>query len=1025
MGTEKSLLLVLVGIMLSCTVFGQPDTTLFYGTADRQFLDIYLAPSQCPTPVYFDAHGNGGTTNMPNSITESLKANGISVVAWESLTAINTPGQVQTGWDDAELMFAWVKANAATYNFDTTKFIIGGSSRGSILSWNYGHRVDPNIKGLYMYNALPDGTWADSTWWHPPNEVKATAPPIFFVYRYEPGTTDSHDPLNGMIIMDKYDELGIGDRDTMVHSIEASGNNDRYQFLLEFAQSVLSENQPTNVPTVQADSTFEVITENDIIYAEGLSHDSLNSISATAIPLKLDVYYPNNTSQNRPAFMFIHGGAFEFGSKQQAAIVKMAKFYAARGWVFISIDYRLLGDIGTVPTEWADFAATLPISDEDEASFNAMYPAQRDAKAALRWMVANKEDYNINADFITVGGASAGANTAKGIVISDPDDFTTEISSSQDPTLSTTNLGQTFEVQTIVDFWGGQSVTDAFLAVYGENLFDCKDPVLYKAHGTADFTVPFTSALDLKAIYDSLGITMRLDTLVGIGHGNFNATLEGKRLEELAFDFIVEQQNLIVENGGINNADGSIYCNDDNRFIEVEYFDNSEIDSSMNMVYATVNNQDLELDVYYPDMTIDNLSKRPFIMLIHGGGYVAGNRGLMRNTCFEFAKRGFVAATITHRYGSPPVTSLDPIYQAEQDAHAAMRYMVENAATYRIDTDWIFTGGESSGANIALAMAYTDQTDYDNLNASMSSTHGGLYTSGNDLTNTYSIKGIYNNWGSVIAPSFDSLRNVSIISFHGEQDPIIDIDLNPMTFRGGSRWIYQATTNFGYCNSLNMDSLGGHGVYGYDFRVEKAACFFKSVFCNTCTSISTFDSTPANCSISVLPVEWLSFSGIGQSDKILLKWTVASEYNNLGFEVQKSKDGAYWERLAFLNAQERIDEVFEYQTQDENPYKGNNYYRLVQVDLDGTIEYSKVIVIKFEESKESFQLFPNPASNQIRIGGLSNLHQIEIINSAGKVLYSIYPKDNFQTVDISALPSGLYFVRVRSLNYNSLQVQKV
>lgn len=306
-------------------------------------------------------------------------------------------------------------------------------------------------------------------------------------------------------------------------------------------------NPQADIPRVNAVATYEVLFEEDIEYAEGLSHTSLNSPNSTAIPLKLDVYSPVNEANNRPLFMFIHGGAFANGSKQQFAIRNIADFYASRGWVFVSIDYRLLGDLGTVPVEWADFAATLPISDEDMASFNAMYPAQRDAKAALRWIVAHKEDYNINTDYITVGGASAGANTAKAIVVSELNDFTAEISSLEDPTLSSTNLDQVFEVRTIVDFWGGQSVTDAYRAVYERDLFDSGDPVIYKAHGTADFTVPFESALELKNIYDSIGVTMRLDTLIGVGHGDFNATLGGKRLEELAFDFIIEQQALMVE----------------------------------------------------------------------------------------------------------------------------------------------------------------------------------------------------------------------------------------------------------------------------------------------------------------------------------------------------------------------------------------------------------------------------------------------------------------------------------------------
>ena len=299
------------------------------------------------------------------------------------------------------------------------------------------------------------------------------------------------------------------------------------------------------VPVVQQEATYGVIVESDIVYAEGLSHETTNSTSATTMPLLLDVYLPDNDLTNRPVFLFIHGGAFANGSRKQWAIVNIANFYAARGWVFISIDYRLLSDQGTVPTEWADFAASIPA--DVAGTFRAMYPAQRDAKAAMRWMVAHKDQYHINTDYITVGGASAGANTAKGISVSDPQDFTNEISTDQDPTLLTTHLDQTYEVQTIVDFWGGPSVTMAFEEVYGKMLYDPSDPPLMKAHGTADPTVPYQFALDLQDTYDVIGVEMLLHTLEGVGHGDFSATLDGQKLEELAFDFIVAQQELVVE----------------------------------------------------------------------------------------------------------------------------------------------------------------------------------------------------------------------------------------------------------------------------------------------------------------------------------------------------------------------------------------------------------------------------------------------------------------------------------------------
>ena len=97
----------------------------------------------------------------------------------------------------------------------------------------------------------------------------------------------------------------------------------------------------TSAPTVKLNTTYEVTITEDITYAEGLSHDSWNSANTSVVPLLMDSYVPENDLQNRPLLMLIHGGAFVGGSKQQEAIVDMANYYASRGFVVFSIDYRL------------------------------------------------------------------------------------------------------------------------------------------------------------------------------------------------------------------------------------------------------------------------------------------------------------------------------------------------------------------------------------------------------------------------------------------------------------------------------------------------------------------------------------------------------------------------------------------------------------------------------------------------------------------------------------------------------------
>ena len=321
-------------------------------------------------------------------------------------------------------------------------------------------------------------------------------------------------------------------------------------FALTFSMNIMGQdaettNLKTEIPVVQSTETYKVLVKKDIVYADALSHERINSDKSTKIPLYLDVYAPDNDIVNRPLFFFIHGGGFVGGSKQQAQIVNWANYYASRGWVFVSIDYRLKCAYGTVPDEWLAFKEKRLMA--KPGRFLAIYPAQRDAKAALRYIVANADTYHINTNYITVGGGSAGAITAVSTGISSQEDFRDEISIQQDPTLVSTNLEHSYQIKTIIDLWGSKIALDALEAIWGHRRFDRNDPSLFIAHGKEDPTVLFSSATDLKEIYEKNGVPYVLYALEGMGHGPWNATVNNKKLEELAFDFIVEQQKLIVE----------------------------------------------------------------------------------------------------------------------------------------------------------------------------------------------------------------------------------------------------------------------------------------------------------------------------------------------------------------------------------------------------------------------------------------------------------------------------------------------
>jgi acetyl esterase/lipase len=318
-------------------------------------------------------------------------------------------------------------------------------------------------------------------------------------------------------------------------------------FLIAFsAKDDLQASPENNNPIVKADATYKVLIKRNITYAEGLSHDG-KSASTVAIPLKLDVYVPDNDLKNRPVYMFMHGGSFKGGSRKKKDIAAMGNYFSSRGWVFVSIDYRVLKNLGTIhtgiaPQKWID-------ASNNNSQMIAVYTAQRDAKAAMRWIVANADTYHINTNFITVGGGSAGAITAIGIGISEQEDFRDEISTTVDPTLLTTNLNETYKIRSIIDFWGNDIVLNLLKKVYGHDRFDSNNPELFIAHGTEDKRlVPYSGALDLIEIYKSTGVFAKLVPLEGRRHAAWDAVVDGKNLSDLTFDFLVERQNLRVEN---------------------------------------------------------------------------------------------------------------------------------------------------------------------------------------------------------------------------------------------------------------------------------------------------------------------------------------------------------------------------------------------------------------------------------------------------------------------------------------------
>ena len=127
------------------------------------------------------------------------------------------------------------------------------------------------------------------------------------------------------------------------------------------------------------------------------------------------------------------------------------------------------------------------------------------------------------------------------------DDCVTEISEDDDPTLAGTHLEQSSKVHTVIDHWGGTGIVKVLEMMTPGDRFDATDAPISIVHGTRDPTVLFSEAEEIKAEYERTGVNYAWYPLRGEGHGPWDVEVDGKSLTDLAFDFIVEQQDLMVD----------------------------------------------------------------------------------------------------------------------------------------------------------------------------------------------------------------------------------------------------------------------------------------------------------------------------------------------------------------------------------------------------------------------------------------------------------------------------------------------
>jgi hypothetical protein len=146
-----------------------------------------------------------------------------------------------------------------------------------------------------------------------------------------------------------------------------------------------------------------------------------------------------------------------------------------------------------------------------------------------------------------------------------------------------------------------------------------------------------------------------------------------------------------------------------------------------------------------------------------------------------------------------------------------------------------------------------------------------------------------------------------------------------------------------------------------------------------------------------LPITLLDFNAIVDTSQVVLHWRTASEINSSYFAVQRSATGDEFETIGQLTATQFSQSVVHYTYVDERPLAGKSYYRLKMIDLDDTTEFSKIIIVNFDE--KLLQFYPNPTTDFLH---LTQPRRIKLSTSMG-----ITVLQSMERVTKLALPSDL------------------
>ncbi|MCX7610171.1 MAG: M28 family peptidase [Ignavibacterium sp.] len=190
---------------------------------------------------------------------------------------------------------------------------------------------------------------------------------------------------------------------------------------------------------------------------------------------------------------------------------------------------------------------------------------------------------------------------------------------------------------------------------------------------------------------------------------------------------------------------------------------------------------------------------------------------------------------------------------------------------------------------------------------------------------------------------------------------------------------------------------------------------------------------------SLVPVELTSFTASANNNNVVLNWSTATELNNKGFEIERaslrnsleSSQTLNWEKIGFVEGNGTTSEIKEYSFTDKKLNIGTYYYRLKQIDFDGSFVYSQEIKVDLTSpiNYNLSQNYPNPFNPntmikfQIPVDAFVSIKVFDVLGNEVKTLVNEFKQAGFYEIEFdgSELSSGIYFYKLKTENFNDVK----